>query len=128
MHTHFYFLYLFLSLSGLCRTESIHINGHRQGDIPSPSSFDSISSYWCRSQHPLMPSTLRRKQWIFPIISLCLSIRLSLSPLGQITLSCWLYLREALLSFSLLQPFAHSRKHTILPDRLGKMCAGNLPE
>lgn len=133
MHTHFNFLYLFLSLSGLCRTENIHINGHGRGDIPSPSSSDSIGSYWHGSQHPLLPSTLRGTQWIFPIISLsfCPSVRLSLSlspPRARLHCHAGCTFAKLFSLFSFLQPFAHSHKHTILPDRLGKMCAGNLPE
>lgn len=130
MHTHFDFLYLLLSLSGLCRTENIHINGNRRGDILSPSFCDSIGPYWHGFLHSLLPSTLRGKKCIFPIVSLSVRpfVCLSLTPSGQIALSCWLYLREAPLSFSFLQPFTHSHIHKILPDRLGKMCAGNLPE
>lgn len=111
MHTRFNFLYLFLSLSGLCRTENIHINGHRQGDIPSPSSFDSIGSYWHESRHPLMPSTLRRMQWIFPAISLSLSVCPSgyLSP-PRARLHCHAGCTFAKL-FSLFLSFSPSHTH-----------------
>lgn len=82
MHTHFDFLYLLLSLAGLCRTENIHINGHRRGDIPSPSSCDSIGPYWHGFLHSLLPSTWRGKKCIFSIVSLSPSVRPSvyLSP------------------------------------------------
>lgn len=130
MHTHFDFLYLLLSLSRLCWTENIHIN--RQTGWYS-------FTFLLRFNRPLLARVsassiakyIKRKARDLSYhlsLSLCPSVCLSLSPSGQIALSCWLYLREALLSFSLLQPFTNSHKHTILPDRLGKMCAGNLPE